>query len=131
MGLLDHVKMKTILGIRSGNVQFSMNCLKVNRPSVSFFKDVLCENWLWHIIEKWGFFLLDFVTKYLVDIFSEHPKSLFTIKFRNCSICDEQIYGIIGQLGRSSFMEMLSFLLHLQGDLFNCRLHHHKNHKNL
>ena len=44
------------------------------------------ENSLGHNLEKWGvFFSSDFVTQYFVDIFSEPPKGLCTIKFRNCS----------------------------------------------
>ena len=66
-----------------------MNCLKINRPSVSFYKDIWCERKT-HILEKWGvFFSSDFVTLYFVDIFSESPKSFFTNKFRNCSIFNE------------------------------------------
>ena len=67
-----------------------MNCLKISRPSVSFYKDVRNgkENSLGHILEEWGFFL-DFVTQYFVDIFIESPKSFFTNKFINCSIFNE------------------------------------------
>ena len=31
------------LGISSGNAQFSKNCLKFDRPSVFFYKDLWCE----------------------------------------------------------------------------------------
>ena len=46
------------------------------------------EHSLGDILEKLEFFF-GFDNKIFVDIFSEAPKSLFTNKFRNCSIVDQ------------------------------------------
>ena len=44
-------------------------------------------------------FFSDFVMPYFVDIFSEPPKSLFTNKFRNCSIFDKTSQKVIDLKG--------------------------------
>ena len=97
------------------------------------------ENSLGHVSDKWEVFLFlfsDYVTQYIVDVFSEPPTSLLTNKFRNASIFHKKVsklidkmclfiklYGIKGLLFKSGFTELASFFslgfcnifLHLQG----------------
>ena len=70
--------MQNNFGINSGNAQFLMKSLKINRPIVSFYKDV----W-WDIFQRNEECFSDCVTQYFVDIFSEPPKSQFANNFRN------------------------------------------------
>ena len=60
-----------------------MKVLRINRPSVSFYKDLWCEKKTLQDIffRGMGFFFLDFITQYFVDIFSEPPKKIFANKF--------------------------------------------------
>ena len=102
----------------------------INRPSVSFHKDVWCERTTLYFREIeilflfiYLFIFFNFVMQYFVGIFSEPPKKFFfTYKFRNGSTFDKtpqkidleylfkkKINGFKGQLGRSSFMELMSF----------------------
>ena len=53
-----------------------MNFLKFNKPSVSFYKDIWCEEKKLSRIylREMGIFFSDFVMQYFVNIFSEPPK---------------------------------------------------------
>ena len=43
MDFFDHAKCLINFGMSLGNAQFSMNVLKIIRPSVSFYEDMWCE----------------------------------------------------------------------------------------